>query len=110
MQFSDGSGPGFFQSASQPGHGIYIHIPFCLKKCAYCDFYSITDLKLRGNPFVTALLQEMARVAPQVGPSDTLYFGGVDPFCAFAAAGREPHAAGPRPVLLSKPTLKSPWK
>lgn len=23
--------------------GLYLHIPFCVKKCAYCDFYSVTD-------------------------------------------------------------------
>ena len=61
-----------------PGHGIYIHIPFCLKKCAYCDFYSLTDLTLR-RPFVEALLQEMTLAASPDVPSDTLYFGGGTP-------------------------------
>ena len=23
--------------------GLYLHIPFCVKKCDYCDFYSVTD-------------------------------------------------------------------
>ncbi len=38
--------------------GLYIHIPFCVKKCRYCDFYSCTDLDLI-EPFTAALLQEM---------------------------------------------------
>jgi len=59
-------------------HGIYLHIPFCLKKCAYCDFYSLTDLTLR-QPFVDALLREMERVNPPGVLSDTLYFGGGTP-------------------------------
>jgi oxygen-independent coproporphyrinogen-3 oxidase len=29
--------------------GIYVHIPFCVRKCGYCDFYSVSDLTL--SPF-----------------------------------------------------------
>jgi len=58
--------------------GIYIHIPFCVNKCPYCDFYSITDLSLKSR-YLQALLKEM-----QLGrlPSlafDTLYLGGGTP-------------------------------
>jgi oxygen-independent coproporphyrinogen-3 oxidase len=59
-------------------HGLYIHIPFCLKKCAYCDFYSLTDLTLR-QPFVDALLQEMVLAQNSEDVTDTLYFGGGTP-------------------------------
>ena len=30
-----------------PSGGIYVHVPFCLRKCAYCDFFSIADLSLK---------------------------------------------------------------
>ena len=59
-------------------HGLYIHIPFCLKKCAYCDFYSLTDLTLR-QPLVDALLQEMVLAPKPDGITDTLYLGGGTP-------------------------------
>ena len=59
-------------------HGVYIHIPFCLKKCTYCDFYSLTDLTLR-QPFVDAVLQEMALLPKPDAGTDTLYFGGGTP-------------------------------
>jgi len=59
-------------------HGVYIHIPFCLKRCIYCDFYSQTDLTLR-QPFVDALIQEMNLVLKTDGVSDTIYFGGGTP-------------------------------
>ena len=38
--------------------GLYIHIPFCERKCGYCDFYSITHLEL-VDAFVDALIQEI---------------------------------------------------
>lgn len=78
MKFSNGSKPERLAAASNPKHGIYIHIPFCLKKCAYCDFYSLTDPALQ-QPVVEALLQEMALVETHDALSDTLYFGGGTP-------------------------------
>ena len=63
---------------TEPG-GIYLHIPFCIRKCAYCDFYSCTDLQ-RMSGFVKALIQEMHLSAGvPAGPFDTLYFGGGTP-------------------------------
>ncbi len=78
MKISDGGKPSLFETASNPKHGIYVHIPFCQRKCAYCDFYSLTDLTLR-QPFVDSLLQEMALVTSDEVRSDTLYFGGGTP-------------------------------
>ncbi len=78
MNFSDVGKPNLFETSCNPKHGIYIHIPFCLRKCAYCDFYSLTDLTLR-QPFVESLLQEMALVDAHDTLSDTLYFGGGTP-------------------------------
>ncbi len=57
--------------------GLYIHVPFCLKKCDYCGFYSITSLDLMDD-FVEALLKEMA-LYRSFGPFDTVYFGGGTP-------------------------------
>ena len=58
-------------------YGIYIHIPFCIRKCPYCDFYSVrigTDLCSR---YISALKNEIRSFAPVV--SDTVYFGGGTP-------------------------------
>ena len=57
---------------------IYIHIPFCIKKCPYCDFYSITDQSLK-QPFVKALIREMQMVSSHPLVCDTMYFGGGTP-------------------------------
>jgi len=58
--------------------GIYVHVPFCLKKCPYCDFYSITDLSLK-DAYLSALEKEMALTGPVPFTFDTLYMGGGTP-------------------------------
>jgi oxygen-independent coproporphyrinogen-3 oxidase len=66
-----------FTSDSQPS-GLYIHIPFCLRKCPYCDFYSITDLSLQ-TAFLDALASEMNMTCELDEGFDTLYIGGGTP-------------------------------
>jgi len=58
--------------------GIYVHIPFCVRKCAYCDFYSITDLE-KIPSFVDALALEIKMVDVPVSDVDTIYIGGGTP-------------------------------
>jgi oxygen-independent coproporphyrinogen-3 oxidase len=58
--------------------GLYVHIPFCVKKCPYCDFYSETDLLLRPR-FKKALVAEMEMVSAEGLCFDTLYIGGGTP-------------------------------
>ena len=60
--------------------GIYIHIPFCNSKCAYCGFYSLPSLKLKDR-FLETLKQEIiARKEYLHGKAiSTIYFGGGTP-------------------------------
>jgi oxygen-independent coproporphyrinogen-3 oxidase len=60
-----------------PG-GLYVHIPFCVHKCVYCDFYSISDLSLKTE-FLRALSAEIAAAAAEQLVFDTIYFGGGTP-------------------------------
>lgn len=60
------------------GIGIYIHVPFCIKRCTYCAFYSTTQGKKERGAFVRALIQEM-KARPSHRPISTLYFGGGTP-------------------------------
>jgi oxygen-independent coproporphyrinogen III oxidase len=58
--------------------GLYIHIPFCLSKCAYCDFFSVTDLK-KIPSFIGSLMREMELYRGVFGRFDTIYLGGGTP-------------------------------
>jgi len=58
--------------------GLYIHIPFCVKKCPYCDFYSISDRSLYPA-FMDALISEMRMTRAPSLTFDTLYMGGGTP-------------------------------
>jgi oxygen-independent coproporphyrinogen-3 oxidase len=58
--------------------GLYIHIPFCLSKCPYCDFYSLTDLRLIPL-WLKALEQEGELYKDEFAAFDTLYLGGGTP-------------------------------
>lgn len=60
--------------------GLYIHVPFCAKRCIYCDFYSNTDMGYR-EPYLAALLKELELRRPYLEnePVETIYFGGGTP-------------------------------
>ena len=60
--------------------GIYIHIPFCVRKCLYCDFVSYPDPSGIGR-YLPALKAEMRLYAGRGGlpDFDTVFFGGGTP-------------------------------
>ncbi len=58
-------------------NGLYIHIPFCLKKCNYCDFASFPQLNHRADEYIDALCREMEAYRDE--NIDTVYFGGGTP-------------------------------
>lgn len=60
--------------------GLYIHIPFCKRKCNYCDFYSCTETKYIGE-YINALCTHIEREAPLYKnyEIDTIFFGGGTP-------------------------------
>ena len=59
--------------------GLYIHIPFCKKRCLYCDFFSTTQLEKRAE-YVQALIREWEERKDEAGePIRTIYIGGGTP-------------------------------
>ncbi len=63
------------------GLGLYIHIPFCRQKCAYCDFYSLPGGREHMGNYQRALTAHLSEAAPQAAglAVDTVYFGGGTP-------------------------------
>lgn len=60
--------------------GLYIHVPFCTKRCLYCDFFSNTEMKFKAS-FVEAVIREIELRKTYIGnePLETVYFGGGTP-------------------------------
>ncbi|MBP7791892.1 MAG: radical SAM family heme chaperone HemW [Candidatus Goldbacteria bacterium] len=60
--------------------GIYVHIPFCLQKCNYCDFYSEDDKNYLINDYFEAIIMELKNYKSKFTKLfDTLYIGGGTP-------------------------------
>jgi oxygen-independent coproporphyrinogen-3 oxidase len=65
--------PGTLSLSSLPPLSLYVHLPWCLKKCPYCDFNSH---ELPGNAagelpeqrYLDALCADLAQPAPHLGP------------------------------------------
>lgn len=72
--------------AERPGRGIYVHIPFCLVHCPYCDFNAHAGMDDVKAPYVEALVKEIraatgepSGAGPPPAPVDTVFFGGGTP-------------------------------
>ena len=62
-------------SATTTVESLYIHVPFCAQKCAYCAFYSEPSSGDLINRYVAALIRELELVAHDLQPR-TIFFGG----------------------------------
>lgn len=68
------------QGSATPADGewsLYVHVPFCARKCDYCAFYSEPALEL-GDRFTEALIRELQLRTPSSSPK-TIFFGGGTP-------------------------------
>ena len=60
--------------------GIYIHVPFCRKKCVYCDFYFSTRFEGYRKPLIQTVAQEITHRKSEIEQDVlSLYFGGGTP-------------------------------
>lgn len=59
--------------------GLYIHVPFCGKKCGYCDFYSQRYSRSDAEAYVQAVLRNISHYSDPEITVETIYFGGGTP-------------------------------
>jgi putative oxygen-independent coproporphyrinogen III oxidase len=64
--------------------GVYVHFPWCLQKCPYCDFYSLATERpsIPHAAYADAVLRELERRAPELAdppPLGSVFFGGGTP-------------------------------
>jgi len=60
--------------------GIYIHVPFCHRKCSYCDFYSVGKNKLNDDfPELVVRELNLRKAYLPTNQIETIYFGGGTP-------------------------------
>lgn len=60
--------------------GLYIHIPFCLSKCPYCDFYSVQYSRQKAEKYADAVIRNIQNYSEQY---NTVYFGGGTPILLY---------------------------
>ena len=89
--------------AYRPPSSLYLHIPFCLAKCSYCDFASYVLPESWHTPYIAALESEVCDVGAgwQRPTLKTLYIGGGTPTVLSSAQLRSLIAASGRAFLLA---------
>ncbi|WP_315784971.1 radical SAM family heme chaperone HemW [Bradyrhizobium sp. SZCCHNPS1003] len=98
-------------SADSEAFGVYVHWPFCLSKCPYCDFNShVRHAAIDQDRFARAFAQEIATTAARIGPRTvtSIFLGGGTPSlmqpqtvgAILDAIGKHWHVAGDVEVSL----------
>jgi oxygen-independent coproporphyrinogen-3 oxidase len=69
------------QGSWQQPIGLYVHVPFCVSKCAYCDFASYAGREADIPRYVDAAVREITRRGAETGhpKADTIFLGGGTP-------------------------------
>ena len=58
---------------------LYLHIPFCLKKCHYCSFASQVATVQDQEVYLSAIKKELISIVNRTGPLGTIFIGGGTP-------------------------------
>src|SRR6266545_1962885 len=85
-------------SAGHQGLAVYVHVPFCLTRCHYCDFVTYTGMEGLRRPYAAALLAEAELATAELG----------GPGAAHAADPRHPPVVTSVFVGGGTPTLLPP--
>ncbi|MGB5327514.1 MAG: radical SAM family heme chaperone HemW [Gammaproteobacteria bacterium] len=93
--------------SSNPPLGLYIHLPWCEKKCPYCDFNSHQADSIPEQAYIEALLEDLEQDLPLVWGRgiDSIFIGGGTP-SLFSAAAIEQLFSGLRSLLNFAPAIE----
>ncbi len=98
-----------------PVSHLYIHLPFCMSRCGYCDFYSTTGKLDLAPAYVEGLIGELGSYALPAASLETVYLGGGTPVMLGAsqlrkllAAVREKTASGAEITVEANPSQLTP--
>lgn len=64
---------------ADPGFGVYVHIPFCVHRCHYCDFNTYEGQDELHEVYVEALVRDITRAGNVDRPATSVFFGGGTP-------------------------------
>ena len=86
---------------------LYVHIPWCIRKCPYCDFNSHTAAELPEQAYIQALLTDLASELPYIWGRklESIFIGGGTP-SLFSAAGIDELLCGVRALLPFRPNIE----
>src|SRR5262245_29759803 len=76
------AGPAYVGTEPEPGFGVYVHCPFCLAKCPYCDFNShVRHQPVEQKRYAKALARELEHQAQLARDKkiSSIFFGGGTP-------------------------------
>ncbi len=93
--------------SSNPPLGLYIHLPWCEKKCPYCDFNSHQADSIPEQAYIAALLDDLEQDLPLIWGRriDSIFIGGGTP-SLFSAAAIEQLFSGLRSLLNFAPAIE----
>lgn len=90
-----------------PPLGLYVHLPWCERKCPYCDFNSHEATDIPQDNYIRALLQDLRKDSPMIQGRtvDTLFIGGGTP-SLFSAEAIQRLMRGIAELIPLSPTLE----
>lgn len=94
--------------SSSPPLSIYIHLPWCVRKCPYCDFNSHNaPEKIPESAYIDALIMDLEQALPHIWgrPIRSIFFGGGTP-SLFSAAGIDRILTAVRTLTSLDPTAE----
>jgi oxygen-independent coproporphyrinogen-3 oxidase len=93
--------------SSNPELGLYIHLPWCEKKCPYCDFNSHQTDSIPEQAYIAALLNDLEQDLPLIWGRriDSIFIGGGTP-SLFSATAIEQLFSGLRSLLNFAPAIE----